>query len=175
MREIIKEIYQSMIDGDIEPYAEIATGVERGDIELLLEDIVPLCKVFTYNFEFMEFCQTVEIPDMIYEIIDNNAQKEGLKELIKGLEEIYRNGPRGRELDLNYDDYLETFLGIFMVNYEENDMIFFGQLISESKDRDFKCEILKQINICINKEENQDLKSKGKLFMDNIAIEQVFK
>jgi len=174
MREVIKKIYQSIIDGDVEPYVDILLGFDSGDIELLLEDIVPLCQIFIHDYEFMEFSQTVEIPAMIYKIIDKNDKEEGLKELIKGLEKIYLNGPRGAKSDLDYDYYLERFLGMFILRYEENDMVLLGHLISGSKVYDFQSEILKQINICINREENKEdanLEIKGKVLMDNIVVE----
>jgi len=184
VREVIKKIYQSIIDGDVEPYVDISLGFDSGDIELLLEDIVPLCQIFIHDYEFLEFSQTIEIPGMIYDIINGNDKEIGLRELIKGLEEIYRYGPRESVITLNYDYYLERFLEMFILGYEEKDMVLFGRLISESKFHDFKSEIVKRIDACINEEEDQDLedleddlvdledlKIKGKVLMNNIVIE----
>lgn len=119
----------------------------------------------------MEYSQTVEIPAMTFEAINGNKE-EGLRELVKGLEEIYHTGLREEDMPvggITYASCIERYIGMFVLSYEEEDMILFGKLLSESFSSDFKLEILKILKRCIwRNEDKEGMDVKGNILEENI-------
>ena len=45
MRDFIQRMYHAIQEGNVELFDDIEEDIKRGNIELSLEDIVPLCKM----------------------------------------------------------------------------------------------------------------------------------
>ena len=176
MRDIIMKIYQSTESGNLEQYADIVLNVYHGKENLLLEDIVPLCKFLACDFEYMEYSQTVEIATMTYLAINNSDMKEGLCELIKGLEELYTEGIKDSKkswINGTCEDHIERYLGMFIMSYRAEDMTLFGKLISENSSLDFKLKILEILRESIDYNKNKEgYEIKGNLLVENIVLQK---
>ena len=173
MRDIIMQIYQSTESGNLEQYSDIVLSVYHGQENLLLEDIVPLCKFLACDFEYMEYSQTVEITTMTYMAIHNCDMKEGLCELIRGLEELYKEGlinSKKSWINGTCEDHIERYLSMFIMNYKAEDMTLFGKLISENGSLDLKFKIKEILRESIDYNKNKEsYEFKGKLLAEKIV------
>ena len=172
MRDIIRKIYESTKSGEFDDYGDILLSVYDGDEKLLLEDIVPLCRFLSCDFEYMEYSQTVEIPTMTYMAIENCGMEEGLCELIKGLEELYEEGLKDSQkswFNGTCEDHIERYFSMFIMSYKAEEMILFGKLISENASSDFKLKALEILRESINYNKNKEgYEMKGNLLAESI-------
>ena len=44
MKEFIKQMYQAIQEGDVNLFDDIEDKIKKGDIDLTVEDVVPLCR-----------------------------------------------------------------------------------------------------------------------------------
>ena len=171
MRDIIERIFQSLKEEDTDQYVDIFFSVQAGETELLLEDIVPLCRMLTYDFEYIECSQTEDIIKMTFWAINNSKMEDGLKELIKGLEDIHSEIQKGTKEDWDGEFFLYQFILGFVYRYEKEDIVLFGRLISESSSSDFKVMMLKTLKWTMKrKEDDKEYVMKGKVLADNISL-----
>ena len=94
MRDFIQRMYHAIQEGNVELFDDIEEDIKRGNIELSLEDIVPLCKMTIIDSEYIEYSQIIEIVRMTLWAVEKGDMKEGIKEFVKGLEEIYNEGQK---------------------------------------------------------------------------------
>ena len=89
MREFIKQMYQAIQEGDVNLFDDIEDKIKKGDIDLTVEDVVPLCRMIIIDSEYIEYSQIIEIARMTLWAVEAHNMQEGLREYVKGLEEIY--------------------------------------------------------------------------------------
>lgn len=112
MKEFIEQMYQAIQDGDVGLFDDIEDGIKRGAIELSTEDIVPLCRLIITDSEYIEYSQIIEIARMTLWTVEKKDIKEGLKELVKGLEVIYNEGKKNTWKNW-YGSSYEEFIDIY--------------------------------------------------------------
>ncbi len=83
MREIMKKLYQSIVEEIPDLYEEIYFGVQDKKIKLQLEDIFPLCQFSIYDSESMQCSDILDITRMVFWAIEEGDLEEGFKELIR--------------------------------------------------------------------------------------------
>lgn len=180
MGKYISELYKSLEEVDFEKFDVIFESVSKGDVIFSLEDIVSLCKIFTYKFEDMEPHQEIKITKMTFMTIDRYGLNNGLKMLINGLDEIYKIGvvdTQIDELDYNYEDYMDEFIGMFVNSYKKEDMILFGQLISAYPSEKLKLKLLELLKKDLKEYGEQEQRyinkeylKKGEILLENIKF-----
>ena len=162
MRDIIKKLYQSIVEDIPDLYEEIFFGAQDKKIKLLLEDVFPLCQLSIYDSEFMQDSDILDIIKMVFWAIGNHLE-EGFQELVKGLEYIYQNVNMNTRIyikDMTVEDYIHYYLISAIVRYEDDDFILLGKIISENPSIAFKEKIVEVLKKCIcyfkEDEENED-------------------
>jgi len=153
-------MYHAIQEGNVELFDDIEEDIKRGNIELSLEDIVPLCKMTIIDSEYIEYSQIIEIVRMTLWAVEKGDMKEGIKEFVKGLEEIYNEGQK------------DTWKNMTILRYKEDDMILLGNTISKSGCTNFKITILKILKRTMAREaEKEEYLVKGKILERNIKLE----
>jgi len=78
--------------------------------------------------------------------VEKGDMKEGIKEFVKGLEEIYNEGQKDTWKNwygFSYEEFIDRYIGMTILRYKEDDMILLGNTISKSGCTNFKITILK--------------------------------
>ena len=164
MRDFIQRMYHAIQEGNVELFDDIEEDIKRGNIELSLEDIVPLCKMTIIDSEYIEYSQIIK-----------GDMKEGIKEFVKGLEEIYNEGQKDTWKNwygFSYEEFIDRYIGMTILRYKEDDMILLGNTISKSGCTNFKITILKILKRTMAREaEKEEYLVKGKILERNIKLE----
>ena len=113
MKEFIKQMYQAIQEGDVNLFDDIEDKIKKGDIELTVEDVVPLCRMIIIDSEYIEYSQIIEIARMTLWAVEAHNMQEGLREYVKGLEEIYDEGQKSTWKNW-YKSSCEDFLNIYI-------------------------------------------------------------
>lgn len=167
MKEFIKQMYQAIQEGDVNLFDDIEDKIKKGDIELTIEDVVPLCKMIIIDSEYIEYSQIIEIARMTLWAVETHNMQEGFKEYVKGLEEIYDEGQKSTWKNwYNYtcEDFLDRYIGMTLLRYKEEDIALFGKEISENGSVNFKLVIAKILKrIMGREEENKECIIKGEI------------
>lgn len=174
MREFIQRMYQAIQEGNVELFDDIEDEIKRGNIELSSEDIVPLCKLIIIDSEYIEYSQIIEIARMTLWAVEKKDIKEGLEELVKGLEGIYYEGKKDTWKNWygsSYEDFIDRYIGMTILRYKEEDMVLFGKVISKNRNTDFKSVILNILKRTMAREEETERYiMKGKILENNIKL-----
>lgn len=175
MRDFIQRMYHAIQEGNVELFDDIEEDIKRGNIELSLEDIVPLCKMTIIDSEYIEYSQIIEIVRMTLWAVEKGDMKEGIKEFVKGLEEIYNEGQKDtwkNWYSFSYEEFIDRYIGMTILRYKEDDMILLGNTISKSGCTNFKITILKILKRTMAREaEKEEYLVKGKILERNIKLE----
>ena len=173
MREFIQRMYQAIQEGNVELFDDIEEDIKRGDTELSTEDIVPLCKLIIIDSEYIEYSQIIEIARMTLWAVEKDI-KEGLDELVKGLEEIYNEGKKDTWKNWygsGYEEFIDRYIGMTVLRFKEEDMVLFGKSISKSCSTDFKSVMVKILKRTMAREEEKEgYIIKGKILENNIRL-----
>ena len=174
MREIMKKLYQSIVEEIPDLYEEIYFGVQDKKIKLQLEDIFPLCQFSIYDSESMQCSDILDITRMVFWAIEEGDLEEGFKELIKGLEFIYNNvdvNTRTYWNDKTAESYIYTYLMIAISRYKEDELTLLGKVISKNKSNILKKDLKAMLKRCIHFNEDEDgIIENGNLLLENIKI-----
>ena len=174
MRNIIKKLYQSIVEEIPDMYEEIYFGAQDKKIKLQLEDIFPLCQLSIYDSESMQCSDILDITRMAFWAIEEGNLKEGFKELIKGLEYIYNNvdvNTRTYWNDKTAESYIYTYLMIAISRYKEDELTLLGKVISKNQSNILKKDLKAMLKRCIHFNEDEDgIIENGNLLLENIKI-----
>ena len=174
MREIMKKLYQSIVEEIPDLYEEIYFGVQDKKIKLQLEDIFPLCQFSIYDSESMQCSDILDITRMVFWAIEEGDLEEGFKELIKGLEFIYNNvdvNTRTYWNDKTAESYTYTYLMIAISRYKEDELTLLGKVISKNQSNILKKDLKAMLKRCIHFNEDEDgIIENGNLLLENIKI-----
>lgn len=174
MSEIMKKLYQSIVEEIPDLYEEIYFGVQDKKIKLQLEDIFPLCQFSIYDSESMQCSDILDITRMVFWAIEGGDLEEGFKELIKGLEYIYNNvdvNTRTYWNDKSAESYIYTYLMIAISRYKEDELILLGKVISKNQSNILKKDLKAMLKRCIHFNEDEDgIIENGNLLLENIKI-----
>ena len=174
MREIMKKLYQSIVEEIPDLYEEIYFGVQDKKIKLQLEDIFPLCQFSIYDSESMQCSDRLDITRMVFWAIEEGDLEEGFKELIKGLEFIYNNvdvNTRTYWNDKTAESYIYTYLMIAISRYKEDELTLLGKVISKNQSNILKKDLKAMLKRCIHFNEDEDgIIENGNLLLENIKI-----
>lgn len=174
MREIMKKLYQSIVEEIPDLYEEIYFGVQDKKIKLQLEDIFPLCQFSIYDSESMQCSDILDITRMVFWAIEEGDLEEGFKELIKGLEFIYNNvdvNTRTYWNDKTAESYICTYLMIAISRYKEDELTLLGKVISKNQSNILKKDLKAMLKRCIHFNEDEDgIIENGNLLLENIKI-----
>lgn len=172
MDKHIEQMYKGIRSADVRMFDEVEEAIKRGEIELNLDSIVPLCKLSIIDSEYIEYSQVIEIVRIVFLIMGDNGTKEGLGELVKGLEMIYAEEKRNPWIyrsGESYKDVVERYISTFIMCYKEKDMILLGDIMSENMSIECKKEIIKVVRESIDyNDEKKGYKTKGELLIENI-------
>ena len=174
MREIMKKLYQSIVEEIPDLYEEIYFGVQDKKIKLQLEDIFPLCQFSIYDSESMQCSDILDITRMVFWAIEEGDLEEGFKELIKGLEFIYNNvdvNTRTYWNDKTAESYIYTYLMIAISRYKEDELTLLGKVISKNQSNILKKDLKAMLKRCIHFNEDEDgIIENRNLPLENIKI-----
>lgn len=187
MRGYITELYEALENFDCEKVGKIYFGVRDGSVSVGKEDIVPLCKMFTYEFEDTEPINDQLIEKITFRIIDSCGREECLPELVKGLYSIYHHSLTNygdRKLPGNtYEglmDCILEYIKMFIATYSDEDMILLGEITKMQTSVDFRNRLIELAENDLENYEDEYLRSvmritedivrKGKLLLDTIKI-----
>ncbi len=174
MREIMKKLYQSIVEEIPDLYEEIYFGVQDKKIKLQLEDIFPLCQFSIYDSESMQCSDILDITRMVFWAIEEGDLEEGFKELIKVLEFIYNNvdvNTRTYWNDKTAESYIYTYLMIAISRYKEDELTLLGKVISKNQSNILKKDLKAMLKRCIHFNEDEDgIIENGNLLLENIKI-----
>lgn len=53
MKEFIKQMYQAIQESDVNLFDDIEDKLKKGDIDLTVEDVVPLCRMIIIDSEYI--------------------------------------------------------------------------------------------------------------------------
>lgn len=177
MRDFIQRMYHAIQEGNVELFDDIEEDIKRGNIELSLEDIVPLCKMTIIDSEYIEYSQIIEIVRMTLWAVEKGDMKEGIKEFVKGLEEIYNEGQKDTWKNwygFSYEEFIDRYIGMTILRYKEDDMILLGNTISKSGCTNFKITILKILKRTMAREAGKGrVFSQGKNFRKEYKIREL--
>lgn len=185
MRDYITKLYEALENFDCEQVGEIYFEMRDGNLLVGEEDIVPMCKMFTYEFHDTEPVNEQLIVKMTFYIIDRCGMEIGLQELVKGLMEIYDKSIAdygNKKLPGNtYEglmDYIKEYVNTFIASYSDEDMILLGKLIKTNTPLSFKDRLLEMVEKDLGYYEDEyqrkvrritlDIARKGKLLIENI-------
>ncbi len=174
MREFIKQMYQAIQEGDVNLFDDIEDKIKKGDIELTVEDVVPLCRMIIIDSEYIEYSQIIEIARMTLWAVEAHNMQEGLREYVKGLEEIYDEGQKSTWKNWyksSCEDFLNIYISMTLLRYKEEDIALFGKEISENRSVNFKLVIAKILKQIMRREgENKECINKGKILKKYIEL-----
>lgn len=187
MRDYITKLYEALENFDCEQIGKIYFGVRDDNISVGEEDIVPLCKMFTYEFQDTEPVNDQLIVKMTFHIIDRCGKEKGLQELVKGLVEIYDKSIANygnKKLPGNtYEglmDYIKGYVNTLIASYNDTDMIMFGSLIKTNTPISFRDRLIEIVEKDLADYEDEylrkvrritaDIVRKGKLLTENIKM-----
>lgn len=185
MRDYITKLYEALENYDCEQVGKIYFGVRDDNISVGEEDIVPLCKMFTYEFQETEPVNDQLIVKITFHIIDRCGMETGLQELVKGLMEIYDRSIANygnKKLPGNtYEglmDYIKEYVNTFIASYSDEDMVLLGELIKTNTSLSFKDRLLEIVEKDLGDYEDEylrkvrriteDIVRRGKLLIENI-------
>lgn len=185
MKDYISEIYEALEKFDCERIGKIYFGVRDGKISVSKEDIVPMCELFTYEFQDTDPVNDQLIIKITYHIIDECEKEKGLEELVKGLIAIYNKSIINygdRKIPGNtYEgllDYIMEYINMFMASYGYDEIEELGKMIGVYAPLDFKDRIVEIVEKGISDYENEylrevrriteDIVKKGKLLISSI-------
>ena len=185
MRDYLNKLYEALENYDCEQVGKIYFGVRDGNISVGVEDIVPLCKMFTYEFQDTDPVNVQLIVKITFQIIDRCGMEIGLQELVKGLMEIYDKSIANygnKKLPGNtYEglmDYIKEYVNTFIASYSDEDMVLLGKLIKTNTPLSFKDRLLEIVEEDLGDYEDEylrkvrritvDILRRGKLFIENI-------
>ena len=185
MRDYITELYEALENFDCEKIGKIYFGVRDDKIPVGIEDIVPMCEMFTYEFQDTDPVNEQLIVKITYHIIDVCGKAKGLEELVKGLTVLYNKSIINygtRKIPGNtyegFLDYIMEYINTFIASYNNDDMITFGEIIRLHAPLDFKNRLIEIVENGIEDYENEylrkvrgiteDIVRKGKLLIANI-------
>ena len=89
MRDFIQRMYHAIQEGNVELFDDIEEDIKRGNIELSLEDIVPLCKMTIIDSEYIEYSQIIEIVRMTLWAVEKGDMERRNKGIRKGARKKY--------------------------------------------------------------------------------------
>lgn len=187
MRDYIAMLYEALENYDCEQVGKIYFGVRDGNVSVGEEDIVPLCRMFTYEFEDTDPVNDQLIVKITFHIIDRCSKEKGLQELVKGLMEIFDKSTANygnKKLPGNtYEglmDYIKDYINTFIASYNDADMILFGRLIKANTSLAFKDRLIEIAEKDLGDYEDEylrkykritaDIVRKGKLLIENIKM-----
>jgi len=175
MRDVIKEFYQSITEEDVDLYEKIYFGAQDGKIELLSEDIYPLCQLSIYDSDTMQPSDIVETIRMVFWAIERGDMEEGFKELVKGLEYIYYKVNADSRVYLKYhtaDTYIYEYMSMAIFRYKKDELVLLGKVISENLSSTVvKREIVRAIKGRMNYNEDEEgVIENGNILIDSIKI-----
>jgi len=185
MRDYITELYEALENYDCEQIGRIFFGVRDGNISVGEEDIVPICRMFTYEFQDTEPANDQLIMKITFHIIDSCGMEKGLREFVKGLMEIYNKSIAdygNKKIPGNtYEglwDYIREYVNMFMASYEDTEMILFGRLIRINASIGFKGRLIEMIEKDLGDYEDEYLRKSRQITEDivrkgNILIENI--
>lgn len=171
MNDYIKKLYEALEYFNIEQFDEIYDEIKSGNIKTHVEDIVPMCKIFICDFKNMEPHQIRKVVKMTFFIIDKGSLTEGLQELVKGLEEIYKKSILSEQedsLDFSYEDFIDEYVSMFVNSYNELDMELFGRLISNVDSQNFKLKLVEILRKSMEEYGTEDYVKNGNVLIENI-------
>ncbi len=187
MRDYITEIYKALENFNCEKIGKIYFGVRDGNILVGKEDIVPICEMFTYEFQDTEPANDQLIIKITFHIIDSCGMEEGLQELVKGLMIIYdksiENYGNKKLLGNTYEgliDYIKEYINTFMASYDDEYMIALGRMIKTYASLSFKERLIELVENGLEDYEDEyirkvrriteDIVRKGKLLIESIKM-----
>ncbi len=187
MKDYITKLYEALENYDCEQIGRIYFGVRDGKISVGEEDIVPMCRMFTYELQDTEPTNDQLIMKITFHIIDNCGMEKGLQELVKGLMEIYDKSITSygnKTISGNtYEglmDYIREYVNMFIASYKDTDMILFGKLIRINASLGFKSRLIEMIEKDLGDYEDEYLRTakqiteeivrKGKILAENIKM-----
>lgn len=144
LNDYIMRLYKALKNEDIEEFGDITLDVDDSKIIQTEEDIIHLCRLFTYDFNYMEPHVKLDITRMIFSAMDKGSRENGLKDLVRGLFEIFNKSLEDDRRD-RYDSYFKHILRRFISYYNESDMILFGKFVSNIASQEFKTKLLDTI------------------------------
>lgn len=185
MRDYITEIYEALENFDCEKIGKIYFGVRDGKISVGKDDIVPMCELFTYEFEDTDPVNDQLIVKITYHIIDVCEKEKCLEELVKGLIAIYNKSIISygdRKIPGNtYEgllDYIMEYINTFIASYNCDDVDKLGKIIGLYAPLDLKDRLIEIVENGIEDYENEylrevrriteDIVKKGKLLITSI-------
>lgn len=185
MGDYIIELYEALENFDCEKVGRIYFGIRDGKIITSKENIVPLCEMFTYEFQDTDTVNDQLIIKITFHIIDKCGKETGFQELLKGLIKIYDvskanygNNKRPGNTHEGLIDYIQQYINTFIASYEDADMIQFGGLIKLHASLEFKDRVLGLVesglkdytdeNLRKLKRITGDIVRKGSLLIKNI-------
>lgn len=185
MRDYITKLYEALENYDSQQVGKIYFAMRDGNIAVGAEDIVPLCKMFTYEFQDTEPVDEQLIVKMTYYVIDKCGLEIGLQELVKGLMEIYDKSIAnyGNKIVFGnkYEglmDYIKGYVNTFIASYSDEDMILLGRLIRTNTSLSFKDRLVEIVAKDLGEYDDEELRKarrmtadivrKGNLLIDNI-------
>ena len=172
MDKHIEQMYKGIRSADVRMFDEVEESIKRGEIELHLDSIVPLCKLSIIDSEYIEYSQVIEIVRIVFMIIEDNETQEGLGELVKGLEMICAEGKKNPwiyRFGEAHKDVVERYISTFVMCYKEKDMILLGNIMSENMSIECRKEVIKVVRESIDyNDEKKGYKIKGELLIENI-------
>lgn len=174
MKEFIKQMYQAIQEGDVNRFDDIEDKIKKGEIELTVEDVVPLCRMIIIDSEYIEYSQIIEIARMTLWAVETHNMQEGLKEYVKGLEEIYEEGQKSTWKNwykYSCEDFLDRYIGMTLLRYKEENIALFGKEISENTSVDFKLVMAKILKRIMRREgENKECIDKGEILKKYVEL-----
>jgi hypothetical protein len=166
----IKKLYDALNTVDIEEFDEVYFGIRDGKYMFYQEDIAQLCSIITCNFPYIEPHQERKIVKMTFITIDRYHLQPALKELIKGLKNIFEKSLtdlNGETKNFSYEEIVEEYVSMFVNSYDKPDIIVFGELINRENCQNFKLKIIKILEMSMEYAEDNYL-IKGKILLDII-------
>lgn len=172
MRDYIKRMYESLQNNDSYQFDEIYFGIVNGNIETGVSDIVPICVMSIHDFaNKIEPHQQRKIAKITFHICNQNDLEKGLMELIKGIKRIYNESLIDQEKKLksffSYEEIMEEFLGMFVCEYDEENMILLANLLNKDDCREFKDKLIEILEEDMEYQE-EDFRRKGSVLIDYI-------
>lgn len=173
MRDYIIEIYEALEKFDCEKIGKIYFEIRDGKISIGKEDIVPLCELFTYEFEDTDPVNDQLIIKITYHIVDACEKEKGLEELVKGLIAIYnksiiRYGDR-KMPGSTYEgllDYITEYINTFIASYSYEETEMLGKIINLYAPLDLKSKLIEIVETGIKDYENDYLREARQITED---------
>lgn len=185
MRDFIIELYEALENFDCEKVGRIYFGIRDGNIITSKENIVPLCEMFTYEFQDTDTVNDQLIIKITFHIIDSCGKETGFQELLKGLIKIYNvseaNYGNKKRLGNTHEgliDYIQQYINTFIASYEDADMIYFGELIKLHTSLAFKDSVIRFVEGSLKDYMDENLRKVKRITGDivrkrNLLIENI--